>query len=77
MPEPTQTEIDQSMHAFGQRARAAWDAQQATFEKNIAAFREGVREDFEHERDAKGKWPPTITPPEPERDSKNDPDLGR
>lgn len=77
MPEPTQTEIDQSLHAFGQRMRAAWDARQADFEKNIAAFREGVREDYAHERDAKGAWPPAITPPEIGKDSKGEPDLGR
>lgn len=49
MDKESQTEIDLKLHEFGQRMRKAWDASQADFEKNIAAFREAMREDWEHQ----------------------------
>lgn len=56
-----QTDIDMKLHAFGQRLRAAWDARQVEFEKNIAAFREGVCEDWQQEH-TKAKAPEIEAP---------------
>ncbi len=47
---PTQAELDIALHQFGQRMRAAWDVKQADFEKNFAAFREGVEEDWQRQQ---------------------------
>ena len=49
MKKDDQTEIDLKLHEFGQRMRAAWAERQTDFEKNIAAFREGVQEDWQVE----------------------------
>lgn len=64
----TQVEIDMSLHELGERTRAAWDQKQADFEKNIAAFREGIREDWNREQEQKrsksGIEAPKIEEPE-------------
>ena len=76
MDKEHQSEIDMKLHEFGQRVRAAWAERQVDFEKNIAAFREGVREDWEREHtkieapkleepEIKG---PKIEPPKADRD---------
>ena len=49
MDNKDQVEIDLKLHAFGQHMRKVWEARQGDFEKNIAAFRDGVRADWEHE----------------------------
>lgn len=49
MDHDRQVEIDNMMHEFGQRMRKVWESRQANFEKNLAAFREGVEEDWQRE----------------------------
>lgn len=70
MEKERQTEIDLKLHEFGQRMRTAWDARQADFKKNIAAFREGVKEDWQLEQTRK-QSEPTISPPEKEDRAKD------
>lgn len=68
MDKEKQTQIDIELHQFGQRMRAAWTARQAEFEKNFAAFKEGVRDDWQRQHDNRPE-PPSISPSkERERD---------
>ncbi|MES2695069.1 MAG: hypothetical protein V4773_16470 [Verrucomicrobiota bacterium] len=87
MPKPTQAEIDIALHQYGQRMRAAWDAKQTAFEKNIAAFRDGVREEWDRERmkvsEPRTEPPvieaPKIGPPDKSKGERqpDEPDMGR
>lgn len=47
-----------ALHAYGQRMRAIWEKDQASFEKCFAAFKEGAREDVQPVQE------PTIEAPE-------------
>lgn len=78
----TQAETDIALHQFGQRMREAWDAKQAEFEKNFAAFSEGVREEWEKERspiqEPKIEAPKIEPPTYDTRDKKpEEPDMDR
>lgn len=82
----SQTEIDLSLHELGQRLRAAWEKKQEAFEKNLTAFREGVREDWEQAQTMKPEKPaieapkieePEIGPPKKPDRQPDEPDIGR
>lgn len=85
MSTPSQQEDDLKLHEYGQRMRAAWTQRQADFEKNLAAFKDGVRDEWDRERvkieEPKIEEPkieePKIGPPAKDTREPEEPDTSR
>lgn len=58
----TQVEIDLALHEYGQQQRKTWEKNNAAFLKNLQAFKDGVRDEWQREQSA-GVSEPKIEAP--------------